>query len=164
MYYSMPVVEFDVRQVFPLDWPALKLTSLIMHTLSYAITHKFQTVYCGASHDDTQTRPEVSLTHLKAIQALLHNVQPDFDMFGLALPKVVFEVPLILLNEEHVIRLGNEYGTPWSLSWCCDLAGEKHCGVCYKCKRRQRAFIREGSLDPTDYVKRAFSLTVLARC
>ena len=120
--------------------------------LSLSLKHQCTLVYYGVSKDDALTHMgERTHEYLTSFQTLLNSIQPTYDVDNFLLPKVELEAPVILLNESRIIRLGNTYNIPWNLTWCCEHAFEKHCGVCMSCIRRKYAFREEGSNDPTEY-------------
>ncbi|MEM2289758.1 MAG: 7-cyano-7-deazaguanine synthase [Candidatus Hadarchaeales archaeon] len=68
--------------------------------------------------------------------------------------------PLIKLDKDGVVRLGQELGVPWKYTYSCYAgagwveAGERlpvHCGTCSNCRRRHLAFKKAGVPDPSLY-------------
>ena len=60
--------------------------------------------------------------------------------------------PLANLHKEDVIALGVELHVPLGLTLSCmNPAGDRHCGVCSKCRERRDAFAVAGLPDPTTY-------------
>lgn len=60
------------------------------------------------------------------------------------------ETPLLELDDQQVVELGEHLGVPWALAWTCLLRGERPCGVCEACRRRHAAFDAAGIVDPID--------------
>lgn len=60
--------------------------------------------------------------------------------------------PLASLDRVGIIRLAIELEVPLDLTWSCHRGGETHCGQCYACTSRSKAFRFLGIADP------AFSL------
>ena len=83
---------------------------------------------------------------------------PDFFMamsramsLGLAWTLEV-AAPFTVLHKEDVIRRGVELGVPLELTLSCMRPnGDRHCGLCSKCRERQDAFREAGVADPTEY-------------
>lgn len=60
--------------------------------------------------------------------------------------------PLVTMHKEDVVRLGVELGVPLALTMSCmNPTGDRHCGLCSKCRERQDAFRAIDMADPTDY-------------
>lgn len=69
--------------------------------------------------------------------------------------EVRLHTPLEWLDKAAIIRLGQELGVDWSLTWSCYAGGEHHCGVCPTCRARRRGFEDAGVKDPTVYARDA---------
>jgi 7-cyano-7-deazaguanine synthase len=99
-----------------------------------------------------------------AIGPLLGNPFPDAtpDFFttmaramslGLGRPFSI-AAPIADLHKEDVIQLGAARQVPLDLTLSCmNPAGDRHCGLCSKCRERQVAFRKAGTADPTDYAR-----------
>jgi 7-cyano-7-deazaguanine synthase len=62
--------------------------------------------------------------------------------------KTIVEAPLMDLSYADIIRLGTRFRIPFERTWTCD-AGDSHpCGVCERCKARDRAFLNAREVDP----------------
>lgn len=70
--------------------------------------------------------------------------------------------PLIQLDKDRVVELGEKLGVPWKYTYSCysgagwTEVGEKlpvHCGTCSNCRRRYLAFKQAGVRDPSVYLK-----------
>lgn len=60
--------------------------------------------------------------------------------------------PFAALTKAQVIELGAKLGVPFELTLSCmNPAGERHCGLCSKCRERRDAFAEAGVFDPTPY-------------
>ncbi|MHA1286470.1 MAG: 7-cyano-7-deazaguanine synthase, partial [Candidatus Thorarchaeota archaeon] len=64
---------------------------------------------------------------------------------------VEIKTPLLGLSLEDVIKLGDELGVPFHLTYSCDLGDRHHCGTCDSCKRRREAFSNLNMEDPVTY-------------
>ncbi len=132
----------------------------------------------GDSHNLTNLqRPRVLLAGLAyAIQSqagrLIWPVQlnGDFDACACATEQVILvqslaqleadgdqsntlpdiETPLLELDDQQVIELGEHLGVPWNMAWTCLLRGEKPCGICQACRQRHAAFEAAGIIDPVN--------------
>jgi len=159
-YFKVPLVLQYKRPKNVETEPLLNIITMLALALPIARKLHCGTIYYGLSKDDLKRTSELASlerteSFLKSINLLFLNIQAKYDGKGGYLGQVEIEFPLFKLHEHHVVRLGNEYGTPWHLTWACEdvLPGKGiHCGICLKCMRRQLAFRTEGKcVDPTLY-------------
>lgn len=61
--------------------------------------------------------------------------------------KMRIHAPFIHLNKTDEIKIGEELGVDWSLTWSCYRGGEKPCGTCDSCLLRAKAFAQAGIID-----------------
>lgn len=57
-------------------------------------------------------------------------------------------LPLSRMNRRQIIRLAIKLKAPVELTWSCHRDGTVHCGSCYACKQRLKAFDDLGLKDP----------------
>ena len=70
---------------------------------------------------------------------------------GLARPFSI-ATPLAHLHKEDVIALGRDLGVPMEITLSCmNPAGDRHCGLCSKCRERREAFRIARVPDATEY-------------
>ena len=70
---------------------------------------------------------------------------------GLAHP-IAIEAPLAGSRKSDVIRLGLNLGVRLDLTMSCMRPqGNRHCGLCSKCRERRDAFSETGATDPATY-------------
>ncbi len=70
---------------------------------------------------------------------------------GLAHP-IAIEAPLAESRKSDVIRLGLNLGVRLDLTMSCMRPqGNRHCGLCSKCRERRDAFSETGATDPATY-------------
>ena len=60
-------------------------------------------------------------------------------------------VPLSGKSKEDVLRLGQDLGVPFGITWSCYWDREVHCGTCVSCRERRDAFAALGLTDPVAY-------------
>jgi 7-cyano-7-deazaguanine synthase len=66
--------------------------------------------------------------------------------------------PFAALHKHQVIELGARLSVPFELTLSCmqpDPDGDRHCGVCSKCRERRDAFAEAGVFDPSTYAQPA---------
>ncbi len=97
------------------------------------------TVVLGTTADDGRTDRNANRAFLSALAATLSSS-------GLYLA-----LPLAQYSKAAVIRLGQDLGVPWEMSYSCIVGYEAQCGRCPQCIRRREAF-REAGLSHRDVV------------
>jgi 7-cyano-7-deazaguanine synthase len=66
------------------------------------------------------------------------------------------EAPFVTFEKADVIRLGQSLGVPMEISMSCmNPQGDRHCGLCSKCRERRDAFDEAGVPDLTAYASPA---------
>jgi 7-cyano-7-deazaguanine synthase len=110
--------------------------------LSFAEAEGAEKIIVGWDLEEAVTFPDNSPEFLEAFNRVLEIGSWD---------EVEIEAPLIQMNKEDIVKLGNEIEAPMNLSYSCYLGGEKHCGTCESCMRRKRAFKTAGVEDRTEY-------------
>lgn len=143
-------------QGFPsqIEQPLLRLLCFFCRAVPVARHYGYHKLYHGLSRDDLSfiVDPKLAEEFITGLQRLLSMSLPEYTNAGLWLGGFEIDTPLRRLHLKHVLRLGNEWKIDWSKIWSCEVGGSKHCGACSKCIRRQKAFIKEGSMeDPTVY-------------
>ena len=112
--------------------------------LSFAEAEGAEKIIVGWDLEEAATFPDNSKEFLDAFNRLLE--------IG-SLDDVQIEAPLIHMNKEEIVKLGDKIGAPINISYSCYRGGEEHCGVCESCMRRKRAFEFAGVADNTKYGK-----------
>lgn len=156
-YYKIKLITKSMHP--PLLWttPLMNLLALLCIAIPVAREEKCHTIYYGFDMDCWVRVPELASYELMEhfytnLRSLVLSIQPMYDGKGGYLGKVDVELPLYRLREQHVVRLGIDYGIQWVLTWSCLRPGVVHCGVCLKCLQRKRAFKIEGHVkDITTY-------------
>jgi 7-cyano-7-deazaguanine synthase len=66
---------------------------------------------------------------------------------------IAIRTPLIRMSKADIVRIGEELGVPWALTWSCYLGGKKACAVCDSCQLRLKGFREAGITDPLPYAE-----------
>jgi len=122
---------------------------MISFALMLGKRYGVENVYYGASQDDK--REECTNEYLDYLKAMVNQAQPVFDRTLKRRSVMGVEAPLLQLNDATLTYLCNNWSVPFDLTWDCLKAGDKHCGICPKCKRRKRCFEASGIKDPIRY-------------
>lgn len=72
-----------------------------------------------------------------------------------------FCTPLLNIPKHDVIRLGNNLGVPFDMTWSCAVGGTTHCGECMPCTARRESFTLAGVPDPTRYNSQSYSIAAI---
>jgi len=64
---------------------------------------------------------------------------------------VFVHAPFVHMLKQDIVKLGNNLGVPFQLTWSCYKGGETHCGKCGTCVERKEAFQLAEINDPTVY-------------
>lgn len=118
--------------------------NLLSHVAAIAMAQGVSVIYFGAHAEDAQNwaYPDCTPEFIGAMANAIY--------IG-TYHKVRLVTPLEWLVKAQIIRVGEELGVPWDLTWSCYRGGEHHCGVCPTCRARRDGFQDAGILDPTSY-------------
>ena len=159
---NLLVLEFNMRDVYPSTHWAIRGTPPAYDTPD-------EDVYLAGRNLVLLTKAGVVAASRKigriALGPLAGNPFPDatpafFTAMGNALAlgldhPIQIVTPLIAMDKEDVIRLGENLGVPFELTLSCmnpdDSVVPQHCGQCSKCRERRDAFAAAGIRDPTAY-------------
>lgn len=110
---------------------------------SFAEAEDAEIIIVGWDLEEAVTFPDNSKEFLKAFNNVLE--------IG-TLESVKIEAPLIELNKNEIVKLGDKINAPMNLSYSCYMGEKEHCGVCESCMRRRRAFKESCIEDYTNYI------------
>ena len=123
------------------EWvPARNLVMLSL-AVSYAEAKEYGHIYLGTNLEEAGAYPDNEEQFILDFNNLLYGAVQN----GV---KIEIHTPLGGLMKHEIVKLGGELNTPFHLTWSCYHAGEKHCGKCGPCFMRQKAFERNGLIDP----------------
>jgi 7-cyano-7-deazaguanine synthase len=111
--------------------------------LSFAEAKNTEAIIVGWDKEEANTFPDNSKEFLESFN----------ETIAIGSKKSIkIEAPLIELNKDEIVKLGNDINAPIELSYSCYDNNEKHCGICESCLRRKSGFIKSGIKDPTKYL------------
>ncbi len=111
--------------------------------VAYALKIGADSVFYGAHFSDRGVYPDC---RKEFVDSFMHAERVATDNF-----KLTVEAPFVNVNKSDIVKLGNELGVPYHLTWSCYKGGPIHCGTCSSCRERKRAFLEAGVKDPTEY-------------
>lgn len=101
-------------------------------------------VFIGANVLDNPGYPDCRPAYFEAFNRVIAlGTRPD--------TRINLETPLIDLDKAGIIRLGQELGVPFHLTWSCYQKEDLACGRCSSCRLRLQGFRRAGLSDPIPY-------------
>ena len=108
---------------------------------SIALSHGCSKIMYGAHADDAAgaAYPDCSLDFVNAMNQAIYLGSGN---------QLTIEAPFVSLTKADVVKKGLELGVPYALTWSCYEGGEKPCGKCGTCIDRQKAFEKNGVIDP----------------
>lgn len=108
---------------------------------SIALSHGCSKIMYGAHADDAAgaAYPDCSVDFVNAMNQAIYLGSGN---------QLTIEAPFVSLTKADVVKKGLELGVPYELTWSCYEGGEKPCGKCGTCIDRQRAFEKNGVVDP----------------
>ena len=108
---------------------------------SIALSHGCSKIMYGAHADDAAgaAYPDCSLDFVNAMNQAVYLGSGN---------QLSIEAPFVSLTKADVVKKGLELGVPYELTWSCYEGGEKPCGKCGTCIDRQKAFEKNGTIDP----------------
>ncbi len=110
---------------------------------SFAEAEGARIIIVGWDLEEAVTFPDNSKEFLKQFNNLLKTG---------TLEEVQIKAPLIDLNKNQIVKLGDKKNAPLDLSYSCYMGENEHCGVCESCMRRRRAFRESYVEDKTKYL------------
>ena len=109
---------------------------------AFAEAEDAEIIIVGWDLEEAVTFPDNSREFLEAFNKTLE--------IG-TLEGVQIEAPVIDLNKNEIVEMGETVDAPMEMSYSCYMGEEQHCGLCESCMRRKRAFKMAGVVDKTEY-------------
>lgn len=124
-----------------------------IHLLStgaaFADVNNADAVFHGMQAGDEADYPDCRPKFRDSVEEAINNSLADDDV-------VDIRAPLLNLEKEEVIRLGEEYNVPWKYTYSCYTAiqsdNPRPCGNCPACIERAEGFYKAGVSDPFDTI------------
>jgi 7-cyano-7-deazaguanine synthase len=129
--------EQQAKLHVPLPHRNLVLLSL---ALAYAARIRATDVAIAVTADDLEWYPSASVDFLSRFRDLAQS-----------LGGALISTPLIHLDKQAVLAEGVRLGVDLSRTHSCMRQGDRHCGKCTQCEKRQRAFSEAGVYEPPDF-------------
>lgn len=111
---------------------------------SYAEAIGAQDIFIGVSEVDYSGYVDCREEFIEAMENAINKGTVMAAEHG---KKIKVHTPFINKTKAEEIKLGEELGVDWSLTWSCYRGGEKPCGKCDSCLLRAKAFAEAGVID-----------------
>ena len=98
-------------------------------------------IFVGFKCEGSESYPDTTEDFLNKINSL----------GKLTIGKIKVYAPLIKMDKEDIILLGEKLGVNFKETFSCYVGKREHCGFCLSCKLRQAGFYWANVLDPTKY-------------
>lgn len=129
---------------FPDTYVPFRNASFLCAATSLAEVISASEIYIGAVEEDSSGYPDCRQVFFDAMQRAIETGSANT-------PPITIHTPVLNLDKSQIVKLGQELGAPFDLSWSCYFAQEEACGVCDSCILRLKAFDKAGIPDPIKY-------------
>jgi 7-cyano-7-deazaguanine synthase len=133
------------RKGIPSTYVPARNTVLLALALAYAESHRLRSIYIGVNAIDYSGYPDCRPEFLRAF-AKAARLGTKIGTEG-GTP-IEVRAPLLRLGKVGIVRLGQQLGVPWELTWSCYRGGLVPCGRCDSCRLRARGFSAAQLPDP----------------
>lgn len=129
---------------YALDWVPARNTLMLASAAAYAEAHNYGHIYLGTNLEESGAYPDNEEQYIRDFNKMMYGVVNEGK-------KIEIKAPLGGLMKREIVSFGVEHNSPLHLSYSCYNGRDKHCGACGPCYMRQKAFLRAGQPDPTEY-------------
>jgi 7-cyano-7-deazaguanine synthase len=134
------VTRTDIPQTYV---PARNMVFLSV-AASYAEAIGAQDIFIGVSEVDYSGYVDCREEFIRSMEQTINKGTVMGAELG---RKISIHTPFINKTKAEEIKLGEQLGVDWSLTWSCYRGGEKPCGTCDSCLLRAKAFNEAGVID-----------------
>jgi 7-cyano-7-deazaguanine synthase len=139
----------EIGRGVPVTYVPARNTILLAYALGLAEAAAAQAIVIGANRIDYSGYPDCRPEYYRAFEEVARlgtkrGVEGDI---------IEIRTPLIDATKADIVRMGQELGVPWALTWSCYNGRAKACGVCDSCQLRLKGFREAGVEDPLRYAK-----------
>lgn len=139
------IPEGKVEGVAP-TWVPQRNAIFLAIAFSYAEIVGANRVYTGVSEMDFSGYLDCRGEFIDAIEKALNLAREGTRA-------ILIGTPLLNMSKADEVKVGEELGVPWGLTWTCYRGESKACGKCSACILRLEAFEKAGVEDPVAYVE-----------
>ncbi len=138
--------DLDSKEI-PTSYVPFRNANLLAVATSWAEVLKARRIFVGAVEEDSSGYPDCRRVFYDAFENVIDvGTRPE--------TRISLETPIIEKKKWEIVRLGQELGVPFELTWSCYQREDRACGVCDSCGFRLRGFQQAGVEDPIEYIER----------
>jgi 7-cyano-7-deazaguanine synthase len=141
---EVPEAREHIGEGIPMTYVPFRNAHFLSAAVSWAEVLEAEKIYIGAVEQDSSGYPDCRPAYYAAFNSVIRA--------GTREGKIEIITPLIDLHKAEIVKLGQELGAPFDLTWSCYSREDKACGVCESCALRQRAFAEAEVHDPIPYL------------
>lgn len=108
---------------------------------SIALSKDCGVLYYGAHHDDVagDAYPDCSESFVNAMNMAIYEGSGN---------QLNINAPFVKISKADIVQRGIKLKVPFELTWSCYEGEENPCGTCGTCIDREKAFVKNGEVDP----------------
>jgi len=131
----------------PVTYVPARNTIFLSCALAWSETLDAEDIFLGVNAVDYSGYPDCRPEYLEAFERMAH-LATKAGVEGRA--RVRIHAPLLRLTKAEIVKLGNELGLDFGLTWSCydPCPNGRPCGACDSCLLRARGFEEAGVEDP----------------
>jgi len=138
--------DLDSKEI-PTSYVPFRNANLLAVATSWAEVMRAGCIFVGAVEEDSSGYPDCRRVFYDAFENVIEvGTKPE--------TRISIETPIIEKKKWEIVRLGDELGVPFGLTWSCYQREDLACGVCDSCGFRLRGFQQAGVEDPIEYIER----------
>lgn len=139
----------EIGRGIPITYVPARNTILLAYALGLAEASGAKSIVIAANQIDFSGYPDCRPEYYAAFQELARLGTKR----GVEGDPIEIRTPLIDATKSDIVRIGEELGVPWTLTWSCYHGRAKACGVCDSCQLRLKGFREAGIEDPLPYAR-----------
>lgn len=133
----------EIKKNIPSTYVPSRNTIFLSMASSFAEAIGAEAIFIGAHYEDSSGYPDCRKEYLKSFRKVL-NLGTKAGIEN----KLTLEFPLIDKSKKDIIKIGEELGVPFELTWSCYKGGARPCMRCDSCVLRAKGFKEAGLKDP----------------
>jgi len=134
-------ISKKITKGIPFTYVPARNIIFLSFALSFAETIKAKAIFIGAHAQDYSGYPDCRPEFFQAFAKMAKTGTVGGHNFEIL-------APLLNKNKSQIIKLGQNLGVPFDLTWSCYRGKKRPCGKCDSCHYRAKGFKEAGLVDP----------------